>query len=261
MRIPRIEIFDLHKSFGKLKVLEGFNLTMGDPGIIAILGPNGSGKTTLIKSILGMVMPTAGEIQIFGHSIKNQHAYREHIDYLPQIARFPENLRVREIIKMVKHLRKKPANDRELISFFELEDHMDKKLSQLSGGTRQKVNIVLSCMFDSPIMILDEPTAGLDPIAVLKLKDLLRRERAKGKLIIITTHIMSFVEELSDQLVFLLNGKVFVNEALTVLKKRFHNQSVEQIIASLMKGENGHPRPNNSNSHIKPQSVAYDQSM
>ena len=236
MKNPHLKITNLHKSVGKLNVLEGFQLELDRPGIAAILGPNGSGKTTLIKSILGMVIPDKGEIEVMGESILGKHAYREQIDYLPQIARFPENLRVHEVIDMVKNLRKKSVQDEEMIAFFGLEDQLEKRLGQLSGGTRQKINLVLACMFDSPIMILDEPTAGLDPVAVIKLKGLLNREKAKGKLILITTHIMSFVEEMSDRLIFLLNGNVLVNDTLVSLKTRFGQKSVEQIIADLMQG-------------------------
>jgi Cu-processing system ATP-binding protein len=265
MMNPRLQITELHKSFGKLKVLDRFDLDLDQPGITAILGPNGSGKTTLIKSILGMVLPDQGEIRVMGEDIKGKHFYREHIDYLPQIARFPENLHVHEVIEMVKNLRKKPAQDAEMISFFELEDQLEKKLGQLSGGTRQKINLVLACMFDSPIMILDEPTAGLDPVAVLKLKQLLNREKAKGKLILITTHIMSFVEEMSDRLVFLLNGKVLVNETLPDLKSTYGEKSVEQIIADLMQGIppdtndqpsiNGHKKDIDQNSYTTSESL------
>lgn len=262
---PRLKITELHKSFGKLKVLDGFNLNLDQPGITAILGPNGSGKTTLIKSILGMVLPDQGEISVMGKNIKGKHEYREEIDYLPQIARFPENLHVHEVIEMVKNLRRKPAQDVEMIRFFELEDQLEKKLGQLSGGTRQKINLVMACMFDSPIMILDEPTAGLDPVAVLKLKQLLNSEKAKGKLILITTHIMSFVEEMTDRLVFLLNGKVLVNETLPHLKSTYGDKSVEQIIANLMQGippnskekpfMNGHKKGMDRNSYTTSESL------
>src|SRR6056297_3256210 len=169
-----VNITNLHKKFGPLVVLNGLNLKTPESGIIAVLGPNGSGKTTLIKSILGMVVPQKGEIKINGERVKKHWNYRKNIDYLPQIANFPGNLKVQELIDMIKDLRGKEARDQELIDLFKLEPFLQKKLSNLSGGSKQKVNLVLCFMFDSPLIILDEPTTGLDPISLIRLKDLIQ---------------------------------------------------------------------------------------
>src|SRR5690554_848337 len=158
-----IKIENLHKKFGKNKVLTGVDLEIPGKGIFAILGPNGSGKTTLIKTILGMVVPEKGKIDVNGQPIHTNGLYRKEIDYLPQIANFPGNLGVKELIRMIKDLRGIKANEEELIQLFGLTPYLNKKLSNLSGGTKQKVNLVLTFMFDSPIIILDEPTSGLDP--------------------------------------------------------------------------------------------------
>src|SRR5210317_61893 len=136
-----IEIKALHKTFGKVEVLDSVSLTIDEKGIFAILGPNGSGKTTLIKSILGMVIPDRGEVCIGDESILGRSAYRNEINYLPQIANFPSNLTVKELLAMVKNLRPKEAHEEDLIEMFSLEEHMEKKLGNLSGGTKQKVNI------------------------------------------------------------------------------------------------------------------------
>jgi len=230
-----IRIEGLYKSYGKLEVLKGIDLGFDAPGkITAILGPNGSGKTTLIKCILGMVLPDKGEIKVEGQSVKGQWAYRNRIDYLPQIARFPENLRVRELIAFLHDLRKGNTREKELIALFGLEQHLHKKLGHLSGGTKQKVNLVLAFMYDSPILILDEPTSGLDPIALLHLKDLIRAEKDRGKLILITTHIMNFVEEMADEIVFLLEGNIYFRGDLETLKSRFHEPSLERAIARIL---------------------------
>ena len=178
-----VTIQDLHKKFGKNKVLKGVDLHIDQGGIFAVLGPNGSGKTTLIKSVLGMVIPNKGTIEVLGNNIKKSSDYRHQIDYLPQIANFPSNLKVKELIKMIKDLRKDTNEDKRLIELFKLEPFLDKKLGNLSGGTKQKVNLVLTFMFDSPLIILDEPTTGLDPISLIRLKDLIQVEKAKGKLL------------------------------------------------------------------------------
>ncbi len=229
-----VSIQDLHKKFGKNQVLSGVNLEISEGGIFAVLGPNGSGKTTLIKCLLGMVIPNKGTINVMGSNVKNGSAYRQQIDYLPQIANFPSNLKVKELITMIKDLRKNTTVDQELISLFKLEPFLDKKLGNLSGGTKQKVNLVLTFMFDSPLIILDEPTSGLDPISLIRLKNLIQAEKAKGKTILITSHIMSFVEEVSDEIVFILEGKIYFKGTIPELKHKTGQPDFEHAIASIL---------------------------
>ena len=229
-----IEINNLYKAFGKVEVLQGVSLNIESGGIFAILGPNGSGKTTLIKSILGMVIPQKGEIKFDGELIKRKWRYRNQISYLPQIAQFPGNLSVKELIKMIKNLRSEPARDQELIKLFGLEQFLDKKLGNLSGGTKQKVNLVLAFMFDSKLLILDEPTTGLDPVSLVHLKELINKEKKAGKPILITTHIMDFVEKMADDVVFILEGKVYFRGSVNELKSRSSKNNLEHAIASIL---------------------------
>ncbi|VAW11301.1 Nitrous oxide reductase maturation protein NosF (ATPase) [hydrothermal vent metagenome] len=229
-----IEIKNLHKKFGKLTVLDGLDLIIDKGGVFSILGPNGSGKTTLIKCLLGMVIPNKGEITIDDQTILKKWDYRNNINYLPQIANFPANLSVVELIKMVKNLRPKIANEQELIDKFGLNEFLNKKLGNLSGGTKQKVNLVLAFMFDSELIILDEPTTGLDPIALIHLKELIVKEKQKGKTILITTHIMGFVEEMADEIVFLLDGKIYFKGSIDALKKQTNQANLEHAIANLI---------------------------
>lgn len=229
-----IKIDNLHKKFGKVEVLKGLNLDIASGGIFTVLGPNGSGKTTLIKSILGMVIPNKGSIKINQTNVLGKYFYRDNIDYLPQIANFPNNLTVTELIGMIKNLRKKETNDEELIKMFGLAPFLNQKLGNLSGGTRQKVNILLTFMFDSELIILDEPTTGLDPISLIQLKEIILREKAKGKTILITSHIMSFVEEMADEIVFLLDGKIYFKGTIIDLKKQTKQENLEQAIAKIL---------------------------
>jgi Cu-processing system ATP-binding protein len=229
-----IRVEGLKKSFGKLIVLDNLDLKIEKGGIFVILGPNGSGKTTLIKGVLGMVVPDAGTIAIDDTNILKEWAYRGNIDYLPQIANFPTNLTVSELLKLVKELRDKPTREQELITLFGLEPFLDKKLGHLSGGTKQKVNIVLTFMFNSNLVILDEPTSGLDPIALLRLKELIRGEKKAGKTILITTHIMSFVEEMADEIVFLLDGKIYFKGTVQELQQQTEQKDLEHAIANIL---------------------------
>ena len=229
-----IEITNLRKSYGQLDVLKGIDTQFMNPGIYAVLGPNGSGKTTLMKSILGLVLPQEGKISFDGKNIGDDNSYRSRVGYLPQIARFPENLTIRELLDLVKDLGGKNDVDLELAELFGLSEHMHKKLRNLSGGTRQKVNLVQAFMADCPVYLLDEPTAGLDPLSLIFLKDLLRRKKEEGKIILVTTHIMSFVQEMADEIRFLLEGLIYYEGSTKSLLKRYGTTNLELAVAKLV---------------------------
>ena len=136
---------------------------------------------------------------------------------------------------MIKDLRaNKITGEEQLIKLFKLEAFLKKKLGNLSGGTKQKVNIVLAFMFDSPLIILDEPTSGLDPISLIRLKGLITSEKEKGKTILITSHIMSFVEEVTNNIVFLLEGKIYFKGSISELKEKTGEPDFEHAIATLL---------------------------
>ncbi|MBR9920227.1 MAG: ABC transporter ATP-binding protein [Bacteroidetes bacterium] len=230
-----INIKNLHKSFGTNHVLNGIDLDFTRHGITAILGPNGSGKTTLIKSILGMVIPDSGSIRFMGESIKNKYAYRNHIGYLPQIARFPENLKPTELFQLLGNLKNTRPNLDNLIDRFNLGQHLNTRLGKLSGGTRQKINLLQAFGFDSPVIILDEPTAGLDPVSVIELKKLMREEEARGKIILLTTHIISFVEDMAEEMVFLLDGHIHFRGDKEALLNKYKQTNLEPAIADILR--------------------------
>jgi Cu-processing system ATP-binding protein len=184
-----------------------------------------------------MVIPDEGTILMNDTDIKNQWEYRSQISYLPQIARFPENLTVSELIAMIKDLRHQPADEKSLIESLSLSVYMDKRLRNLSGGTRQKVNIVLSFMYDCPVIIMDEPTAGLDPVALIRLKEMISKEKEKGKTLLFTTHIISLVEEIADEIIFLLEGKIYFKGAPDELKQKYGSSNLERSIAMILEKE------------------------
>jgi Cu-processing system ATP-binding protein len=228
---------ELYKSYGKNNVLQGVNLNFNTQGITAILGPNGSGKTTLLKCFLGLTLYDKGNIFYEGKNIKNEFEYKRSVSHLPQIACFPENLSVLELISMIKDLRPGKTNEAYFIEMFHLDKELHKKMGMLSGGNKQKVNLLLSLMFDSPLMILDEPTSGLDPLAIINLKNYLKEEKEKGKLILVTTHIMSFVEQMADQIVFLLDGKIYFNGAKENLLQDHNASNLEEAIAKILRSD------------------------
>lgn len=229
-----IKIEGLHKYYGNHHVLKDINLDISEPGIYAILGPNGSGKSTLLKSIIGLVNPRQGDIIVNGVSIAGTHAYRKEISYLPQIARFPDNLRVFELIRLIKEIRNEEADESKLVKLFQMEPDMRKRLRNLSGGTRQKVNMILGFLFDTPFLILDEPTISLDPVSLSKFRKIISEKKEQGKIIIYTTHIMSLVEELSDHIILLLEGGVIFEGGFKKICSETGTTSLENAIALLV---------------------------
>jgi Cu-processing system ATP-binding protein len=230
-----IRISGLTKRFGRLDALQGIDLEIAAGRVTAIIGPNGAGKTTLIKIILGLTRADVGTLLLNGEPVGDDPAYRAQIGYMPQIARFPQNLTGLELLAMLRDLRGHGSPvDEELIRRFALEKELDKPLRTLSGGNRQKVNAVMAFLFDPDLVVLDEPTAGLDPVSSGILKDKVRNARDQGKTFLLTTHIMSEVEELADDLVFLLDGRVRFVGPIHDLKLQTRQLSLERAVAQMM---------------------------
>ncbi|MBL7858762.1 MAG: ABC transporter ATP-binding protein [Cyclobacteriaceae bacterium] len=230
-----ISIYQVNKNFGKLHALSGVSLELKGGKSYALIGPNGSGKTTLIKSILGMVVPTSGEIIFDGKSIRNDWKYREKIGYMPQIGRYPDNMRIGQLIDMMQNIRTADIPmDEELIDAFKLYKIYDKRMHAMSGGTRQKVSAALAFLFKPPVLILDEPTAGLDPVSVEVLKEKIIREKQAGKLLLISSHILSDLDELSTEVVYIFEGKVQYNNSIESLKEETGEKRLGKAIACMI---------------------------
>lgn len=230
-----IEIAHLTKSFRKFKALDDINLEFREGQTISLLGPNGSGKTTLIKSILGLVTPDTGVIRINGEETKTRWEYRSRIGYMPQIGRYPENMTIGQVLQMLKDIRKDcKIYDEELVRDFDLPAVKNKMMRSLSGGTRQKVSACLAFLFSPDILILDEPTAGLDPVASELLKAKISRERAKGKLILITSHVLSDLDEITSHIVYLQEGRLVCYRTVDELKRATGQEKLNKVIAAMM---------------------------
>ena len=232
-----IEINNLSKNFNKFTALDNINVNFKDGQSIALIGPNGCGKTTLIKSILGLNVIEKGAIVVNGESVSEHYIYRKNIGYMPQIGRYPENMSIEETLKMIKDIRKAPEQDldTELLQEFQLEKLYDKKMRTLSGGTTQKVSAVLAFMFNPSIIILDEPTAGLDPLAAEILKNKILKEKAKGKLIIITSHLLSELDDIVSEIVFMNEGSILVHQSVEELMAETQTQKISDGIVTILK--------------------------
>lgn len=227
----------LSKSFGKLKVLDGVSVRMEAGQAVSLVGPNGSGKTTFLKCLLGLVVPDSGELTLNGQPILGTWDYRRHIGYMPQIGRYPDNMRVGQVFDMVREIRQSTSShlDDDLMRAFEVEKFAHKTMRTLSGGTRQKVSACLAFLFDPQVLVLDEPTAGLDPVASEILKEKVLTEKAKGKLILVTSHILSDLEELTTDVLYIIEGKIQFYESIEQLKSRTGEGKLNRALAQVMK--------------------------
>ena len=229
-----IAIDGLKKSFGRLEVLKNVACSFEGGGVVSILGPNASGKTTLIKSILGMVIPDGGSILFKGHSIFNTFDYKRHIGYMPQIGHYPDNMKIGQLFKMVMDIRQQDAMDTDLLKAYQLESMYQKTMRTLSGGTLQKVSAALAFMFNPDVLILDEPSAGLDPLAAEALKEKILEERTKGKLVLVTSHILSEADEISDYIMYLFEGQIKFYKTLTDLKLETGEQKLSRALTQIL---------------------------
>lgn len=234
-----IHINDLYKSYGKTGVLKNINIELKSGQVVGIVGPNGSGKTTLIKCILGLTAVTKGTISFNNQIISKPGAsdYRAGFGYMPQIGRYPENMRIRQLFDMLLDIRGNHHGepDDELIQLYRLNEIENKTLGSLSGGTIQKVSAAIAFMFKPQVLILDEPTAGLDPVASEILKEKILKESA-DRLIIITSHISNDLDELATHLLFLHEGTMRFFDNIQDLKEKHGETRLGKIIFNLMEG-------------------------
>ena len=232
-----IEVRSVTKTFGKLKALNAVSISCRAGETVSLIGPNGSGKTTLIKCLLGMVVPDSGTILFDGKEVAGRWEYRQDIGYMPQIGRYPDNMTIGQIFDMMRDLRRKGEadTDRELIVSFGLDAMLGKRMRTLSGGTRQKVSASLAFLFHPGVLILDEPTAGLDPVSSEILKEKIRKEKEHGKLILITSHILSDLDDLVTQVVYLQDGNMVFHKDIEVLRRDTGEERLSRAIAAVMK--------------------------
>jgi Cu-processing system ATP-binding protein len=233
---PRLAARAVHKAFGTVRVLADVDLALSPGRITAVLGPNGSGKTTLNKILLGLVKPDAGRVEVDGAEVTGTDAYRARIGYMPQSPRFPENLSARDVLGLVRSLRPGAAVDLDdTIERFALGSYLDRPLGVCSGGQRQRVNAAVALLFAPDVLILDEPTAGLDPVSSASLKDRITAERRSGRAILITSHVLSELEDLTDDVVLLLDGRVHYTGTLSALRNATGASTLERGVAELLR--------------------------
>ena len=193
---------------------DGVNLELERGELFCLLGPNGAGKTTLIRQVTTELVPTEGSVEVLGEDAhRNPTQTRRRLGVIPQDAGLYEALTLREHIELfgpLKHLSKNESRlqAQSLLAQLELEPHSEKRVRDLSGGQKRKLLVALSLLGDPEILVLDEPTVGLDPVARRALWSLIEAQRARGKTILLTTHYMDEAERLADRIGFIADGRL-----------------------------------------------------
>lgn len=230
-----IEVSSIYKTFGKFEVLKDVSFNAMPGQCIALIGPNGCGKTTLIKTILGMTLADSGNMKFLGKDIGKDHTYRNGIGYMPQKTKFPENMTVEQVINMISDIRgEKFRLDDELIETYQLESIYSKRIRTLSGGTRQKLGASIAFMFSPSLLILDEPTAGLDPISSEILRKKIIKEIKKDKSTIISSHVLSELDEIATHVIYMQEGRIMFQKSVEELKQMTGEERLTKIITKIV---------------------------
>ena len=236
-RPPAIELAGVCKRFGRTRVLDHLDAIVRPGSVTALVGPNAAGKSTLLKCVLGLARPDSGTIRVDGRLVTSDPDYRRVIGYMPQRAAFPDNLTGEEAMALLRRVRGADATiDFELIERFGLGSELRKRIHTLSGGTRQKLNAVAAYLFRPSIVILDEPSAGLDPVANQILKQKIADATRRGATHLITSHVLSELEELADDVLFVVDGRVRFTGSAALLREETGEVRLERAVGRLMGG-------------------------
>jgi ABC-2 type transport system ATP-binding protein len=217
-----IEVADLVKSYGAIEALRGVSFSVADGEIVGLLGPNGAGKSTAIKIITGYLQPDGGRVEVDGLDVLNHtREVQARIGYLPENAPLYPDLSVQTYLKMMADLREIPREEQaerlsEAIYATNLADHLIRPIGQLSKGYRQRVGLAQAILHRPRLLILDEPTVGLDPTQIIEIRHLIRR-LARHSTILFSSHILSEVEAVCDRVIILMNGQVKADARLAEL--------------------------------------------
>jgi Cu-processing system ATP-binding protein len=240
-----IRVEHLTKRFGKFTAADDVSFEVREGAVLSFLGPNGSGKTTTMKAIVGLNIPTTGRILVNGLDIaRHPKEIRSCISYLPQRVVFPENLSAREIIRFYARLRNIPAERAdEALEKARFNGFSEKPVGEFSGGMVQRLGLAVAALPDAPILLLDEPTANLDPHGVKRFREFILEQKELRKTIIFSTHLLSEAEQLADSVAVFVGGKLVAEESVDSLRTTYaaNGSSIEDTYLHYVdKIEHGH---------------------
>jgi Cu-processing system ATP-binding protein len=218
-----IEVQDLTKQFGNFAAVSGVSFNVGPGETLALLGPNGSGKTTTLKCLIGLSTPTSGSIRVAGLDLeKRAREARQLMSYLPQRVSFHDNLTAREVMTFYCRLRRVPrqrVDELFATSAFHFNGFSNRPVGEFSGGMVQRLGLAVACLPDAPILILDEPTASLDPAGAVQFREYLAALKQQGKTILFSSHMLGDVERLADRVGIMVGGRLRALEAIGSLRE------------------------------------------
>ncbi|MDD3224709.1 MAG: ABC transporter ATP-binding protein [Clostridium sp.] len=220
-----IEFKNLTKTYGKSRGIENISFNVEEGEIFGFIGPNGAGKSTTIRTMLSIIYPTSGSVSIFGKDcVKDAKEIKMNIGYLPSEVFYYENMKVMDLLKYSASFYKKDCSKRiqELADDMNLD--LNKKIDDLSFGNRKKVGIVQALLHEPKLIILDEPTGGLDPLMQQKFFEILREENKKGATILFSSHILSEVQKMCSRVAIIKSGRLVKLEKISTLKEKNHKK-------------------------------------
>jgi ABC-type multidrug transport system ATPase subunit len=227
-----IEVAGLVKSYGEIRAVDGVGFAVHPGETVALLGPNGSGKTTTLKCVAGLLHPDAGTIRVAGLDLRQSYREaRRRFTFLPQEPSFAANLTAREVVEFHARLRRAPTGRVDAALALAGLDGRDRerRVGELSGGMRQRLSLAVAELPEVGVMLLDEPTANLDPAAALRFRELARGWRRDGRALLLSTHVLGDVQELADRVVVLVGGRLAVAESIGELRRRLRRFSVLRV--------------------------------
>ncbi len=237
-----IEVRNLTKSYGEVEALRGISCSIKAGEIVGLLGPNGAGKTTTIKTLTGYLQPGGGTVEVDGLDVLTQtRAVQSRIGYLPESAPLYPELSVQGYLRMMAELREIPRSEHrshisDAVYATGLTEHLARPIAELSKGFRQRVGLAQAILHRPKLLILDEPTVGLDPTQIVEIRRLIRR-LSQNSTILFSTHILSEVEALCDRVIILLNGEIRADARLSELASSANAIVVLQDTVSGIEGD------------------------
>ncbi len=227
-----IQVENLTKHYGKFTAVNDVSFTVNEGEVFALLGPNGSGKTTTMKTIVGLNVPSAGRVRINGNDVREHpREAKRLLSYLPQRVVFPENLTAREVVRFYGRMRDMSSTlADEALARANFNGFSDKAVGEFSGGMVQRLGLAIASLADAPVLLLDEPTANLDPLGVKRFREFILEQKAKGKTIIFSTHLLAEAEQLADRVGIFVSGKLVAQETIANLRQTFlANGTIEDM--------------------------------
>ncbi len=231
---PYLQVIGVSKSYGNVRALEKVSLTVNRGEIVSLLGPNGAGKTTLLKIIVGVLAPDEGEVLIDGRDVWASLDVKAKIGYLPQENILYKSLNAYENLlfyALLYGLSRREAKSRisELIVKLGMEEYAKRLVRTYSGGMKKRLSIAATIIHEPELLVLDEPTTGLDPHVRREIWSLIKEQRGKGRAILLATHYMEEAEELSDRVYIIDKGKVIAHGTPEELKKKYGDETVVEL--------------------------------